>query len=190
LIRALSKLILRLGGWRAEGDPPAFDKYVIIAAPHTTNWDFVWVLAFAGYYGIRIRWVGKHTLFRAPFGRLMQALGGIPVRRDRRQSFVQQMADLFQRDEPLRLVVAVEGSRSYGGHWKSGFYHIARTAGVPIAMSYLDYGQRRGGFGPILRPSGDIRRDMDQLRTFYADKSGKYPAKSGPIRLVEESEPA
>lgn len=190
MIKALATVLLRLGGWRVEGEPPAVDKCVVIAAPHTTNWDFVWVLAFAAYYRIRIRWVGKHTLFRPPFGWLMRKLGGIPVRRDRRESFVNQMAALFRRDEPLRLVVAVEGSRSHGASWKSGFYHIARTAGVPIAMSYLDYEKRRGGFGPLLRPTGDVRGDMDQIRAFYADKRGKYPEKAGPIRLVEESEAA
>jgi 1-acyl-sn-glycerol-3-phosphate acyltransferase len=190
LIRFIANLLLRLGGWRAEGAPPATDKYVLIAAPHTSNWDFVWTLALAGHYGIRIRWVGKHTLFRFPFGWFMRALGGIPVRRDKRQSFVNQMAELFDRDGPLCLVVAVEGTRGYAPHWKSGFYHIARTARVPILMGYLDYGRMRGGFGPLVEPTGELHRDMNSFRAFYADKVGKFPQRSSPIRLVEEVEAA
>jgi 1-acyl-sn-glycerol-3-phosphate acyltransferase len=189
MIQKLSALLLRLGGWRAEGGPPAVAKYVVIAAPHTSNWDFIWVLAFAGYYGMRIRWIGKHTLFRWPYGWIMRRLGGISVERDRRQSLVKQMADKFADLDALALVVPVEGTRGHVSHWKSGFYHIARTAGVPIAMSYLDYSRKRGGFGPLLVPTGDVPRDMDKLRAFYADKLGKYPHLTSPIRLAEENAP-
>lgn len=190
LIRWIANLLLRLGGWRSEGGPPAADKYVLIAAPHTSNWDFVWTLALAAHYRMRIRWVGKHTLFHWPYGWFMRLAGGIPVRRNQRQSFVRQMAELFDRDEPLCLVVAVEGTRSLAPHWKSGFYHIARTARVPILMGYLDYSKKRGGFGPCIEPTGELHRDMNHFREFYADKFGKYPEKASPVRLIEEAKAA
>jgi len=186
LLRTIATVLLRLGGWRIEGKPPDCRKYVLIAAPHTTNWDFVWVLTFAAYYGMRIQWIGKHTLFRFPYGWVMRRLGGVSVRRHQRQSLVKQMADALKAADSMCLVVPVEGTRGHVTHWKSGFYHIARTAGVPIAMGFLDYSRKRGGIGPLLEPTGDVRRDMDRLRAFYADKLGKFPAKTSPIRLVEE----
>ena len=189
MMTALSRALVRLCGWTPEGEPPSVRKYVLIAAPHTSNWDFVWVLAFARVFGVRINWVGKHTLFRRPFGTVMRWLGGIPVRRDERQSLVHTLADRLKAADAMCLVVPVEGTRGHAPNWKSGFYHIARTAGVPIVMGYLDYGAGRAGFGPAFYPTGDVRRDMDAFRAFYAGKTGKYPANSGSIRLVEESDP-
>jgi 1-acyl-sn-glycerol-3-phosphate acyltransferase len=185
-MRALANLLLRIGGWHVVGSPPDVRKYVLIAAPHTSNWDFIWVLAFGFHYGIKIRWIGKHTLFRWPFGWFMRALGGVSIRRDRRQSLVKQMADTLIAADSMCLVVPVEGTRGYVDHWKSGFYHIARSARVPIVMSFLDYSRKIGGIGPTLQPTGEVRRDMDVLRAFYADKIGKFPGKTSPIRLLEE----
>jgi 1-acyl-sn-glycerol-3-phosphate acyltransferase len=158
----------------------------LIAAPHTSNWDLPYLLAFAVVFGVRVTWMGKHTLFRGPMGWIMRRLGGIPVRRDRSSDRVQQMARAIEAADSIALVVATEGTRSYTAHWKSGFYHIARTARVPIVLSYLDYARRRGGFGPALMPSGDISQDMEEIRTFYADKQGRYPDKMGEVRLKEE----
>jgi 1-acyl-sn-glycerol-3-phosphate acyltransferase len=175
-----------LTGWQPGGRRPAPRKYVLIAAPHTSNWDLPYLLAFAVVFDVRITWMGKHTLFRGPMGWIMRWLGGIPIRRDRSADRVQQMARAIEAADSMALVVATEGTRSYTAHWKSGFYHIARTAGVPIVLSYLDYARRRGGFGPELMPSGDIREDMDEIRAFYADKQGRYPEKVGEVRLKEE----
>ena len=158
----------------------------MIAAPHTSNWDLPYLLAFAIVFGVRITWMGKHTLFRGPMGWLMRKLGGMPVRRYRSNDLVQQMASAIQGQDRIALVVPAEGTRSYTAHWKSGFYHIARTANVPIVLSYLDYARRRGGFGPELIPSGDIREDMEEIRAFYADKQGRHPDKMGEVRLKEE----
>jgi 1-acyl-sn-glycerol-3-phosphate acyltransferase len=186
MMKALARLVLWAGRWKAVSQPPDVKKYVLIAAPHTSNWDFVWTLAFAFYYGVRIQWIGKHTLFRRPYGWFMHAVGGIPVKRDQRQSLVRQLATKLGEAESMCLVVPVEGTRGHVKHWKSGFYHIARAANVPIVMGFLDYGQRRGGFGPAFTPTGDITADMDSLRAFYADKRGKFPDKGGNIRLAEE----
>jgi 1-acyl-sn-glycerol-3-phosphate acyltransferase len=186
MMKLIARVLLRIGGWTAVSQPPDVNKYVLIAAPHTSNWDFVWTLAFARLYGVRIQWIGKHTLFRWPFGGFMRMLGGIPVKRDRRQSLVRQLAGMINAADSICLVVPVEGTRNHVKHWKSGFYHIARAANVPIVMGFLDYGQHRGGFGPALVPSGDLVADMDKLRAFYADKHGKFPHKGGSIRLAEE----
>jgi 1-acyl-sn-glycerol-3-phosphate acyltransferase len=159
---------------------------VLIGAPHTSNWDLAYLLAFAVVFDLRVTWMGKHTLFRGPMGWVMRRLGGIPVRRDRSGDRVQQMARAIEAANSMALVVATEGTRCYTAHWKSGFYHIARTAGVPIVLGYLDYARRRGGFGPELIPSGDIREDMEEIRGFYADKQGRYPHKMGEVRLKEE----
>ena len=184
--RMLAKLFLRLTGWKAEGGKPVESKFVLIAAPHTSNWDLAYLLAFSAIYDVRVSWMGKHTLFREPMGSVMRALGGIPVRRERRTNMVDAMAAEFARRDRLALVVPTEGTRGYTAHWKSGFYHIASKAGVPIVMGFLDYRRRRGGFGPALMPSGDLREDMDEIRGFYADKTGKYPDLFGEIRLKEE----
>jgi 1-acyl-sn-glycerol-3-phosphate acyltransferase len=159
---------------------------VLIAAPHTSNWDLAYLLAFAGLFDVHISWLGKHTLFRPPLGAVMRRLGGIPVRRHRRGNLVTEVAGLFADREDLALVVPAEGTRSRAPHWKSGFYHIAREARVPIVCGYLDYARRRGGFGLTLTPTGNVRADMDRIRAFYADKVGRYPEKFGPVRLEDE----
>jgi 1-acyl-sn-glycerol-3-phosphate acyltransferase len=117
----------------------------------------------------------------------MRALGGIPVRRDRRNNLVAQVAEAFASASDLALVVPAEGTRGRTEYWKSGFYHMARTAKVPIVCGYLDYARKRGGFGHEFEPSGDVARDMDVVRAFYADKVGKYPECFGPVRLRDES---
>ncbi len=185
--KRLARVFLWLTGWEAEGARPAARRYVLIAAPHTSNWDLAYLLALAAVFDVRISWMGKHGLFRPPLGFAMRRLGGIPVVRHRRGDLVAQAARLLGDVDDLALVVPAEGTRGYVAHWKSGFYHIARSAGVPIVLGYLDYARRRGGFGPALLPSGDLRRDMDEIRDFYADKVGRYPEQFGAVRLKEES---
>jgi 1-acyl-sn-glycerol-3-phosphate acyltransferase len=184
--KLLARLFLHLTGWQAEGDRPQPRKYVLIAAPHTSNWDLAYLLAFAALFDVRISWMGKHTLFRPPMGWIMSWLGGIPIRRHERGNLVERMAGAFDEAESLTLVVPAEGTRGRVDHWKSGFYHVARMARVPIVLSYLDYARKRGGFGPAILPSGDLAADMDQIRAFYGDKVGKYPDLFGEIRLKEE----
>jgi 1-acyl-sn-glycerol-3-phosphate acyltransferase len=186
--RALARLFLRATGWRPEGEHPAALRYVLIAAPHTTNWDFPYLLAFAEHFGMRISWLGKASLFRFPLGPVMRALGGVPIERSRSANRVAEMARVFGDHEELGLVVPAEASRGRTDYWKSGFYYIALTAGVPIVMSYLDYARKIGGIGPAFVPTGDVAHDMDAVRRFYADKQGKFPAAFGPVRLREETE--
>jgi len=184
--RFIADLFLRITGWEIEGDAPATAKFVLIAAPHTSNWDLAYLLALAMRYGVRPRWMGKHTLFRGPMGPVMRAVGGIPIRRHLRENVVQQMARAFVEHDALCLTVPPEGTRGWTPMWKSGFYHIARTANVPISLGYLDYARKRGGFGPQFMPTGDLKADMDVIRAFYADKVGRHPECFGEIRLREE----
>ncbi len=186
MLKHVARLFLRLTGWEAEGGRPVERKFVLIAAPHTSNWDLVYLLAFAAIFDIKISWMGKHTLFRWPLGPIMRALGGVPVYRHKHEKLVDQRARAFDEADSLCLTVPAEGTRSYVPNWKSGFYHIAVLAKVPIHMGYLDYARRRGGFGPALLPTGDLRADMDEIRDFYDDKAGKFPDCVGEIRLKEE----
>lgn len=188
MTRLLGKLVLAVTGWRVAGPVPEASRFVLIAAPHTSNWDLLHLLTLAWSCGISVSWMGKHTLFRGLMGPVMRAVGGVPVQRDRRSDLVKQMADVFAQRERLVLTVPPEGTRSRAEYWKSGFYRIALAAEVPIYFGYLDYATKTGGFGSFLKPTGDVKADMDQIRAFYADKVGRYPEAFGPIRLREEAE--
>jgi 1-acyl-sn-glycerol-3-phosphate acyltransferase len=187
VLAALGWIFLRLLGWRVEGRlPPEVDRAVVIAAPHTTNWDLPYMLAVSYVLGVRPAWLGKRELFRPPFGGLMRWLGGVPVDRDRRTNVVEQAAERLRDADRLFLVIPPSGTRSRAPYWRSGFYHIARTARVPIVCAFLDYATKTGGIGPVFVPSGNLGRDMDRLRLFYRDVRGKYPDNETPIRLSEE----
>lgn len=184
--RAVAKALLDKAGWTVEGTAPEQKKYVLIAAPHTSNWDLVYALAAGAVLGISIHWMGKDTLFRGLPGIGLRALGGIPVERTHHHALVSTMAQELRRRERFVLLVPPEGTRSPVGYWKSGFYHIAREAGVPIVLGFLDYGKKRVGLGPTLWPTGNVAADMNVIRAFYADKQGLYPEKFLLPRLHEE----
>lgn len=186
VIKNISLYILRFFGWRLQADIPPDKKFIIIGAPHTSNWDFpLALLALAGM-GLNFNWVGKHTLFRFPFGFFFKALGGIPVDRNIRQSFIQKMIDLFSTSEELILAIAPEGTRAKTGYWKTGFYSIAVDAGTPIALGYLDYKNKTMGIGATLFPTRDIEKDFHIIQEFYANKTGRFPEKQGPIQLRQK----
>ena len=158
---------------------------VVIAAPHTSNWDFIYLMAAAWSFGISINWLGKDRLFRTPLGPLLRAMGGIPVDRSRPNNLVQTLLDRIRQGEGVSLVVPPSGTRRYTDHWKSGFYRIAEGAGIPMVCGYLDYHTRTAGLGPIIYP-GNLRSDMDALRAFYGPITARYPAQKSCIRLREE----
>lgn len=178
LLRAFSRSFLRLTGWKLDGALPAgTTKAVLIAAPHTSNWDFPYTLMGALVLGMHIRWLGKASLFRFPFGGLMRWLGGMAVRRDRSNNLVaSSVAALQAAPGPLQLVIAPEGTRSRAAQWKAGFHHIARGAGLPIQLSYLDWGERRMGLGPLVTPGDDVDGDIARIRAFYAPFKGRNAA--------------
>ncbi len=186
LKRWIGQTFLKVAGWQVDGGRPPVDRYVIIAAPHTSNWDMPFMLAFAFIYDIPVKWMGKHTLFEGAYGAFFKRLGGIPIVRHRPGGVVGQMVEAFEENESLVLMVPAEGTRSHVDYWKSGFYHIAREADVPVVLSYLDFGNKIGGIGPALKMTGDVRADMDRIRAFYAGKTGLRPENVGVIRLREE----
>jgi 1-acyl-sn-glycerol-3-phosphate acyltransferase len=188
-LKWLARLILRLGGWRIEGGPPAAKRYVLVAAPHTSNWDFLWVMSIAVALGVRLSWLGKDSLFRPPLGRILQHFGGIPVDRTVRSDLVNKIAHRIAGSDEFALLMSVEGTRAWVPYWKSGFYHIARAANVPVVLGSLNYRSRTGGFGLTLELTGDVGRDMAAIRAFYAGAAGKHGALAGPMRLKEEVEP-
>jgi 1-acyl-sn-glycerol-3-phosphate acyltransferase len=182
----IGRVWVKAFGWKVEGEPPPIAKCVFIAAPHTSNWDMPHMLGVAWALGLKVAWMGKKQIFRWPFSGFFQWLGGIPIDRSAQGNMVKRVAELFDRSEGLYLVVPVEGTRSRTEYWKSGFYHIAREAQVPIICSYLDYTRRVTGIGLVLEPTGDLSADMDELRKFYASYEGRFPEMQGPIRLREE----
>lgn len=186
LKRRIGETFLRVAGWKMSGERPPLDRYVMIAAPHTSNWDMPFMLAMAFVYDIPVRWMGKHTLFSPPFGPFFERLGGIPIVRHRPGGVVGQMVEHFENKASLALMVPAEGTRSHVEYWKSGFYHIARAADVPVVLSYLDFGKKVGGIGPAIELTGDIAADMDKIRVFYAGMQGLHPENVGVIRLREE----
>jgi len=182
----IARCFLRLNGWTIEGQRPQHTRFVLIAAPHTSNWDFAYLLAFASVYDLKLNWLAKHSLFFPPLGWFMRAMGGIPVVRHNNHNVVADMVKAFENNTSLALAIPTEGTRARVEYWKSGFYHIASQANVPIIPSYLDYGQKRGGFGSALVPTGNVKNDMEYFRQFYSDYTGKFPENFGPIRLREE----
>ena len=165
--------------------PPAEGSAVLIGAPHTSNWDLVLMLVICWREGFSPMWLGKHTIFKAPFGGFMRALGGVPVNRANPGRLV---ADIVEKVSTGRhfLVIAPEGTRKAGKLWKSGFYRIARDANLPVVLGYVDSATRTAGLGPTIHLTGDVAADMDKLRAFYADKVGIRPEGTTEPRLREE----
>ena len=168
-----SRFILKITGWTLKGALPGVDKYVIIAAPHTSNWDFVYSILMAGANNIEFHWMGKHSIFKWPFGSLMKWMGGIPVQRDQSNNIVEATINIFNERETFVVAIPPEGSRSRVRYWKTGFYYIAQGAGVPVLLVYLDYEKKECGFGPLFYLSGNLEDDMCKIKDFYTGVKGK-----------------
>ncbi len=185
MIKFFSKAILKLFGWKLEVTLPEEKKFILIGAPHTSNWDFPLAMLVFGTIKFKINWVAKIQIFRGPLHYLFTAMGGIPIDRKKTTGFIPQIAEIFNQREQMVLTIAPEGTRSKTNVWKSGFYHIALAAKVPICLGYIDYGRRTLGFNQILYPSGDIKADMKIIAQFYENIKGKHPQNQGPVRLRE-----
>jgi 1-acyl-sn-glycerol-3-phosphate acyltransferase len=183
----LARAGLHLFGWKAIGKRPDLPRMVITAYPHTSNWDLLVYLMVAWELGVPLSWMGKDALFRGPVGVVMRRLGGIGIRRDRRENVVEQMEKNFAAADELCLLIAAEGTRARTEYWKSGFYHIALAANVPISPAFIDYERKEAGFERLVHLTGDPKADMDELRDRYAGRVGRYPELQSPIRLREES---
>ena len=183
----IGSLWLRCFGWTVEMPDRLPKQFVFIAAPHTSNWDLVYMIAAAWKLRIGISWLGKHTLFRKPgLGPMLRAMGGLAVERGAPKDTVARIASLFRRSPDLILAIAPEGTRSKVEYWRSGFYHIARSANVPIGLGFLDYRRKHAGIGSILDPTDDLHADMERIRAFYRDIQGRDPRRQGPPLLREE----
>lgn len=183
-VRRLLLLLYRIRGWTAVGAVPEPRRFVLIAAPHTSNWDFVNFLGLTADIGIRPHFMGKLSLFKWPLAGFMRQMGGIPVDRRSSSNYVQQMVDEFARRAEFMLTVAPEGTRSQVKKWRTGFYHIAVAAKVPLVVGMMDYGTKTGGLGPMIWPTGDFRADMTKVFEVYRGCIPKKPERA--VRSIED----
>lgn len=177
LVKWLLLGLYRRHGWRAVGIIPAPRKFIIIAAPHTSNWDFLYFLGLTQDLAIDAHFMAKKSLFRWPMGGFMRDMGGISIDRSASHNVVQAMVDEFARRDEFMLTIAPEGTRGKSGKWKTGFYQIALAAKVPLVVGMMDYGRKTGGLGPAIWPTGDYAADMAKVWAVYQDCTPKNPDK-------------
>ena len=163
---------------------PDIPKFVLAGAPHTSNWDFVMFLALAFYLRADVRFMGKAELFRGPFGGFFRWCGGYPVDRAKSQGLVEQMAQAIQESERFILVVTPEGTRHKVNEWKTGFYHIAKKAGVPIAVGFVDSRTKTCGIGPTFQLTDDMEADIKTIQSFFAGKVGIRPNRTSELEIT------
>lgn len=188
--KLVAQCIMWLFGWRVESEitPPA--KCIVVGHPHTSTWDFPLFVFTLWILQIDMQWVGKQSLFQGPFGWLFRALGGLPVDRSGGQNTVQSVVDLFASRDSLMLGIAPSGTRDSGQYWRSGFYHMAHAAKVPLVLGSIDFKRRSGRFLGMIEPTGDIEADMARIRTLFAGVEGRNPERQIDIRLRSEAEAA
>lgn len=186
LRRLIARIFWALSRWRLVTEPAPDRPTVLIGAPHTSNWDFVFMLGIAWKLDLHIRWLGKKSLFAGWRGPIMRRLGGIPVDRDAPGDVVREVVERIRSGERFSLVVTPDGTRSGHTHWKSGFYRIARETGMPVTLGYVDRTTMTTGLGPTFELTGDVGADMDRVRAYYADKAGARPEHRVEPRLREE----
>ncbi len=167
--------VLRLGGWRLDGQFPDVPKLVIAVAPHTSNWDFLYGAAAMFALDLRASFIGKHTLFVWPFSRFLRWMGGIPVDRSRSNGVVDDVVAAFRDSSTLVLAIAPEGTRRKVERYRTGFLRIAQGAGVPILLVGLDYGSRCIRIGPALAVGADIEAERVRVEAHFARIPGKHP---------------
>lgn len=182
MLASFCSMILKTLGWKIIIDDPGVEKYVLIVAPHTSNWDFLLGIATAKAIKLDAHFIAKHTVFRKPFGWIFRNLGGIPVHRGQGRKLSEQLAEHFRSRDRFILGIAPEGTRSKLDHWKTGFYHIARAAEVPIVMAYLDYGCKEVGMGGAFMPSADMEECFGKIRAFYQGREAKKPESTSLIQ--------
>ncbi len=185
----IGRLWMWFFGWDVIGQFPPGGKCILIAAPHTSNWDLAFLLIASFVFRIKMSWLGKEAIFKKPFGGIMRWLGGISVDRSSQHGLVDQMVDHFSKSEKLTVAVPASGTRKKKEYWKSGFYWIAHQAQVPIVCGYLDYSRKVACIGISIIPTGNVKSDMDRIREFYKDVKAKYPEMKSRIRLTDEDDP-
>jgi len=185
MMKYVARCVLWLGGWTAIGGIPDVPKAVLIAAPHTSNWDGFWALTYKIAIGLDVRFFAKHSLFWFPLGTILRSLGGIPLDRRKAMSAVAVAVALFEANETFYFGLAPEGTRALRDGWKTGFYRIATEARVPVLLGYLDYSSRRVGISGRLDVSGDVDADLQFCADFYKDSKGRRPERASPVRFAK-----
>jgi 1-acyl-sn-glycerol-3-phosphate acyltransferase len=186
LLRGIALFLLKILGWKTTGGLPREEKYVLIVAPHASNWDLFYGIILAFALKLDARYIAKKELFRGPFSALMTWSGGIKVDRSSSHHIVEQMAYAFEEREKFVLALAPEGTRHRKASWKSGFYNIALKAHVPILLAFIDYASKTGGAGPLVYPTGDLEQDMSIIRNFYLTVKGKHPKNTSPVVIYSK----
>jgi len=172
ILRVISIIILKFIGWNAKGEETTIKKFVLIGAPHTSNWDFPLMLMVVLKLKLSVFWMGKHTLFPFPFAGLMKWLGGIPINRSASHNVVRETVKHYKENKELIVLIPPEGTRRKVSNWKTGFYHIANLANVPILLGYVDAKNKEAGFVDFFYPTGNSEKDMDEIQKFYAPLKG------------------
>ena len=185
--RGISLVLLKILGWKVSGRLPQKAKYILVVAPHTSNWDLFHGILLAFALKLDACYVAKKELFRGPFSLLMKWSGGVPVDRSSSTNFVEHVASEFEKNEKFILALAPEGTRHKMDYWKSGFYYIALNAHVPILLAFIDYERKTGGAGPLIYPTGDREKDMNIIRNFYLTVKGKYPEQASLVVIHSKS---
>jgi 1-acyl-sn-glycerol-3-phosphate acyltransferase len=188
MLQKLARFILKTCGWEAVGEVPPLDKAVFVAAPHTSNWDGIWLLVYKVALRVDIRFLAKHTLFWWPLGTLLKALGAMPIDRSVAHDTVNQLIETFATEDHLFLALAPEGTRRWKPYWKTGFYQIAKSANVPIVLAFIDYKNKRLGVGITLPEGQTLAQDLNSIREFYAPFTAAVPKRRGPITFPPEWE--
>lgn len=166
---------LKLFGWKVVGDLPKEKKYIVVVAPHTSNWDFMAGLFARFSLGVKINFLAKRQLFFFPLGALLKILGGVPVDRAKQNNQVERVAELFDSQNEFRLAITPEGTRGPVTRWKQGFYHIAWKAQIPLALVALDYASKEVRIREPFWPTGDINQDFPQILDYFRAVQGRYP---------------
>lgn len=171
----ISKFILKLMGWRVKGEKPKHKKFVFLAAPHTSNWDFPIGRLSNSKLDINLKVLMKKSWFFFPMGLIMRSLGAIPIDRTKSGTVMDYVVELFNKNEEFVFAITPEGTRSYVDYWKTGFYYIALKANVPIVCGYLDYRKKETGIGPTIHPTGNAEEDFEKIMSFYRTITAKHP---------------
>jgi 1-acyl-sn-glycerol-3-phosphate acyltransferase len=193
VVQWIARAIVRLVGWRTDGHLPDERRYVLVCVPHTSTWDLWLTLLFSAAFGIRVRWLGKHTLFWWPNGVLLTWLGGVAVDRRGGTEAVSRVARLFQSNREFVLVVSPEGAKRWKPHWRTGFWYIAQAANVPMVLAALDWKRKTCRVGPVVTPTR-IEDDLAVFREALAEVTARHPDRFGPVALppnhgVDAAEP-
>lgn len=172
----IAAFIYRILGWTTSGEVPSdLKKYVIIAAPHTSNWDFFYGRLYFYMKNIPVKFIIKKDWYFPPLSYLFDKMGGIPVDRSKNTNLTDEIAKSILDHDCIAILVTPEGTRKYNPDWKKGFYYIAQKAKVPIVLGYVDYEKKVGGIGPVFYPTGEVEKDITEIKKFYLDKKGRFP---------------